>query len=137
MVDRDLLLRKLAEIEQYLRELSEYRHVSAEQYRTDWKTQRIVDRTLQLAIESCVDVATHVIADRRLRIPSSYAEAFQVLGESGLIDDELQETMIAMARFRNVLVHEYGRLDAERVVGILNHRLGGLDRFRAAALRWI
>jgi uncharacterized protein YutE (UPF0331/DUF86 family) len=32
--------------------------------RADWKTQRIVDRTLQIAIEACLDVASHVVADR-------------------------------------------------------------------------
>ncbi len=64
MVDRDLILRKLAELQQYFEQVSEYRGVSVDEYRRDWKIQRIVERALQIAIEACVDVATHIIADR-------------------------------------------------------------------------
>lgn len=73
MVDRDLILRKIADLDQYLAQLSEYRGVTVEAYRRDWKTQRIIERTLQIAIEACVDIASHVIADRGLRVPATYA----------------------------------------------------------------
>jgi hypothetical protein len=49
VVDRDLVLRKLADLDTYARQLGEFRGLSAEEYRADWKVQRIVDRTLQLA----------------------------------------------------------------------------------------
>lgn len=106
MVDRDLIFRKLADLQQYLEQVSEYRGVSVDEYRRDWKIQRIVERTLQIAIEACVDVATHIIADRGLRVPATYAEAFEVLGEAGLLDGALQAAMVRMAKFRNVIVHE-------------------------------
>lgn len=106
MVDRDLILRKLADLQQYLEQVFEYRGVSVDEYRRDWKIQRIVERTLQIAIEACVDVATHIIADRGLRVPATYAEAFEVLGEAGLLDGALQAAMVRMAKFRNVIVHE-------------------------------
>lgn len=59
VVDRDLLLRKLADLDQYLGQISEYRDITLEQYRDDWKTQRVVERTLQMAIEVCVDITNH------------------------------------------------------------------------------
>jgi uncharacterized protein YutE (UPF0331/DUF86 family) len=61
MVDKTLLLRKLAELEEYLKQIKEYRNVSAEQYSKEWRTQRIVERTLQMVIESCTDIAGHII----------------------------------------------------------------------------
>ena len=136
MVDRDLMLRKLADLDQYLAQVSEYQGITVDEYRRDWKVQRIVERTLQMAIEVCVDVATHVIADRSLRVPATYAEAFEILGEGGLLDPGLTAHMIRMAGFRNVLVHEYARVDPEIVVGILRAHLDDLVRFRAAALAW-
>jgi uncharacterized protein YutE (UPF0331/DUF86 family) len=57
VVDRDLLLRRLADLEQYVEQVSEFRAATVDQYRRDWKTQRIVERTLQMAIEACLDVA--------------------------------------------------------------------------------
>jgi uncharacterized protein YutE (UPF0331/DUF86 family) len=137
MVDRDLLLRKLAELDQYLGQVSEYRDITIDQYRGDWKTQRIVERTLQMAIEMCVDIVNHVIADRGLRVPATYAEAFEVLGEAGLLDAARRDAMIRMSKFRNVIVHDYARVDPAIVVRILREHLEDFAQFKAAVLSWI
>ncbi len=137
MVDRDLIRRKLRDLERYVREVSEYRAIDSASYQRDWKTQRIVERTLQLAIEVCADVAAHVIADRRLRAPSTYAEAFEVLGEAALLEPDLRDVLVRMARFRNVLVHEYARIDPDLVLRVLSDNLGDFDRFCRAAERWL
>ncbi len=137
MVDRELLLRKLADLAQYVSQASEYTDLRAEDYRRDWRTQRIVDRTLQLAIEVCADVASHVISDRGLRAPDTYADAFEVLGEAGLLEPVLRESLVRMARFRNVLVHDYTRIDPEIVVRVLRENLGDLAAFGRVAGTWI
>ncbi len=137
MVDRDLLLRKLANLDQYLTQMTEYRDITIEKYSQDWKTQRVVERTLQIAIEVCLDVATHLIADRGLRVPATYAEAFEVLGDAGLLEPDLKDLMIRMSRFRNLIVHEYTRLDPAIVVRILHAHLDDLSRFKAAVLKSI
>jgi len=97
VVDKDLILRKLADLDQYVRQVSEYRGIAVEDYRKEWKIQRIVERTLQLAIEVCLDIANHVIADRNLRVPATYAEVFEVLSEAGLLDSVRRDTMIRMS----------------------------------------
>ena len=137
MVDRELVLRKVAALEGYLTELDEFRHITVEAYRADRKTQRIVERTLHLAIETCLDLAEHLIADRRLRVPASHAEAFEILREAGLITDPLAASLMQMARFRNILVHDYARIDAERVVRILAADLGDLGGFKQAVLNLV
>jgi uncharacterized protein YutE (UPF0331/DUF86 family) len=136
-VDRDLLLRKLADLDQYVDQVSEFRTVTVAEYRRDWKTQRIVERTLQMAIEACLDVANHVVADRELRVASTYAEIFDVLGDAGLLEGSLRQAMIRVARFRNLLVHDYARIDPAIVVLILSEGLDDFRRFREAALGWI
>jgi uncharacterized protein YutE (UPF0331/DUF86 family) len=137
VVDRDLLLRKLADLDLYLSQIAEYRETDLQDYLGDWKTQRIVERTLQMAIEVCADVANHVIADRGLRVPSTYAEAFDVLAEAGLLSRPERDTMVRMVGFRNVLVHEYARVDAEIVIRILRQHLDDLARFGATARAWV
>ncbi|HEV8674770.1 MAG TPA: DUF86 domain-containing protein [Methylomirabilota bacterium] len=137
MVDRDLILRKLADLDLYLRQVAEYRAVSLEDYRGDWKTQRIVERTLQMAIELCVDVANHVIADQGLRVPATYAEAFDVLAEAGMLPGPERDAMVRMVGFRNVIVHEYARVEAEIVVRILRQHLDDLARFGFTARAWV
>jgi uncharacterized protein YutE (UPF0331/DUF86 family) len=137
VVDRDLLRRKLAELAEYVTQVSEYRDLTAERYRADWKTQRVVERTLQMAIEVCLDIANHVLADRGRRAPSTYAETFEILREAGLISADLARVMIDMTGFRNVIVHEYARIDADTVVRILREHLEDFRRFETEALRWL
>ena len=132
MVDRDLILRRLASLETYLDQLALYRGIDADGYRADWKTQRIVERTLHLAIETCMDVADHIVADRRLRVPETGAESFEILAEAGLLQAPLGTALASMVGFRNILVHDYARIDPAIVVRVLGRDLADVERFRDA-----
>ncbi|MGA7876933.1 MAG: DUF86 domain-containing protein [Desulfoferrobacter sp.] len=134
MVDRSLILRKLAELEEYLEQLREFTAVTPEEYSKDWKTQRIVERTLQMMIELCVDICNHIIADKKLRTPTSYADSFRVLREAGLFSESLLEVMENMAKFRNIVVHHYDNVDGAIVVMILSKHLDDFITFRDAIL---
>ncbi len=134
MIDKTLILRKLAELDTYLTQIKEYRDISVEQYRADWKSQRIIDRTLQLMIELCVDVANHIISEKALSVPTSYANTFEILESSQLISDKLANTMVQMAKFRNILVHQYAEIDAAIVVNILGSHLDDFNLFRNEAV---
>jgi uncharacterized protein YutE (UPF0331/DUF86 family) len=107
VVDRDLLRRKLTELAEHVTQVSEYRDLTVERHRADRKTQRIVERTLQMASEACLDVASHVLADRGLRAPSTYAETFEILVQEGSMSPGLGRAMVEMTGFRNVIVHEH------------------------------
>jgi uncharacterized protein YutE (UPF0331/DUF86 family) len=130
MVDRDLVRRRLTLLESYLGQLASYRGIDVDAYRADWKTQRIVERTLHLAIEVCMDVADHFVAERRLRVPETGAEAFEILAEAGLLPVPLATALASMVGFRNILVHDYARLDAAIVIRVLRSDLSDIERFR-------
>lgn len=83
-----------------------------------------------VVIEACIDIGQHIIASEGLRAPADFADVFAVLGESGYVPPELVPTLQDMARFRNLLVHGYLRIDDRRVAEILESRLDDLDRFR-------
>ena len=85
-----------------------------------------------VAIEAAVDACRHVIASEGLPAPADYAGAFAVLGEAGFLPAEQVPALQAMARFRNLLVHGYARVDDRIVVELLQHRLGDLAGFRRA-----
>lgn len=135
MVDRALVLRKLASLAEYVTQLDEYSTIGIEEYRSDWKVQRIVERTLQMMIETCADVAGHVISDGRLRTPETYADTFRVLGENGVLGPELTAVMEKMAKFRNIVVHQYEAVDAEIVILVLRRHLGDFQQFSEAVAR--
>ncbi len=130
MVDKTLILRKLSELEEYAGQLKEYGNVTIEQYSRDWRVQRVVERTLQMMIEICVDVAGHIISDRGYRVPTTYADSFRVLYENGVLNKKLFETMAKMAKFRNIIVHHYDKVDTEIVIGILRRDLNDFSAYK-------
>jgi uncharacterized protein YutE (UPF0331/DUF86 family) len=137
VVDKALIYRKVSELELYLKQIQEFSELSADRYLNDWKIQRIVERTLQMMIETCVDVASHLVSDRGMRTPASYADTFKVLSENSIIAEELCVIMERMAKFRNVVVHQYEQVDADIVVLILKKHLQDFERYRDAVLEYL
>ena len=137
MVDKALMGRKMAQMEVYLSQAREYSKISLALYRNDWKTQRIVERTLQILVEHCIDIANHIISDQKMRFPDGYADAFKVLLENRVIPRGLWSRMDKMAKFRNVVVHQYEKIDPAIVVSILQNNLDDFEKFRKAIAKFL
>jgi uncharacterized protein YutE (UPF0331/DUF86 family) len=137
MVDKNLVLRKLADLGDLRGQLLEYQAITARRYAADWKTQRIVERTLQMMVEICLDVANHVISDKGYRRPVGYADHFTVLRENGVLSARLTARLVKMAKFRNLIVHNYDRIDAPIVVGILKKNLSDFEAFQKAVVDFL
>jgi uncharacterized protein YutE (UPF0331/DUF86 family) len=137
MVDEALILRKVSELDEYHKQIKEYKNITVANYLDDWKVQRIIERTLQMMIETCVDIAGHIIADMGYRIPKSYADAFKVLHENNIIGNDLFPTLEKMAKFRNIVVHHYDQVDAEIVVGILKNNLDDFEDYKNTIISFL
>jgi uncharacterized protein YutE (UPF0331/DUF86 family) len=117
-----------------LRQIGDYSNISVKEYSEDWKVQRIVERTLQMMIEICVDIASHIVSDAGYRVPKSYADTFRVLHENENISEDLFGKMEKMAKFRNIVIHQYSKVDAEIVVNILKRDLNDFLDFKKAII---
>lgn len=137
MVDRTLIFRKLSLLEQHLQEVQEYAGIRINDYSENWKTQRIIERTLQMMIEICLDIASHIISDGKLRVPDSYADMFVVLHENNLVEKPLLDALVKMAKFRNIIVHHYDRVDPAIVVGILQNNLDDFNHYKDAVVSFL
>lgn len=137
MVDETLILRKLSELDQYFKQIKEYEGITVAEYSDDWKIQRIIERTLQMMIETCVDIAGHIIADKGYRTPTSYSDSFRVLQEEKVLSDKLFSALEKMAKFRNIVVHHYDKVDAEIVIGILKRDLKDFKGYRDAIVNFL
>ena len=85
------------------------------------------ERYLQLSIEILLDLGSHIIAARGLAAPDTYADVFHILAEGGLLPDAVHRQVEGMAGFRHLLVHDYLRLDPERVFALLVEKLPVLE----------
>jgi len=137
LVDKLLIGRKLTQLETYLGQISEFSKVSIAAYKSDWRTQRIVERTLQMLIELCIDIANHIISDEGMRLPSGYADTFAVLMENKVINRSLLKTMDEMAKFRNVVVHQYEKIDPAIVVSILHNNLKDFESYKKSIIKYL
>ena len=122
MTDPQLIAKKLTLIESCLSDLR--RLARPEKLATDVREQRFVEHTLQVAIQAALDVASHIVSDRRLGEPRTNRELFDLLQRDGWIEDPLTAALRNMAGFRNVLVHGYEAVDLGVVEEIVTHRLG-------------
>lgn len=130
MTDADLVAKKLAEIESYLRQLRSLARLDL--LTTDVKEERFVCHTLQLAVQAVLDVASHLVSDERLGEPANLRELFDLLARGGWIDPGQVPDLQRMVGFRNLLVHEYGRVNLAIVREVVENRLGDLEGFVGA-----
>ncbi|MCL4798060.1 MAG: DUF86 domain-containing protein [Burkholderiales bacterium] len=130
MVDRDLVLKKLAFIETCVQELRTLARL--ELLDRDVREERFVVHTLQVAVQAALDVASHVVSDLRLGEPETNRQLFELLRRAGWLPDRLAAAMRDIAGFRNVVVHGYEAVDLRIVRDIVEHRLGDLLDFVTA-----
>lgn len=137
MVDKQILQRLLNNLGGYLNDLRSASDITRETYLNDIRAQRFVERTLQIAIECCLDVIHHIISDEGFREPNSYADGFKVLAENGVLPNDAVENYRLMTQFRNRLVHYYEKIDPEQVFAIFRGKLDTFDTFKAEIEGWL
>lgn len=137
VADAEIVRDRASRIRRYVTDLRDLSAISEAAFLENRERQYAVLHALQLAIEASVEIATHLCAADNLGLPSTYAEAFDHLERSAVIDATLGGQLRAMARFRNRIVHFYGDVDPRFVYRILQERLGDFDGYLAAIERYL
>jgi uncharacterized protein YutE (UPF0331/DUF86 family) len=88
MIKIAVIQRLLNNLESYVNDLRTATDITHEKYIHVVRLQRFVERTLQISIECCFDIVHHIISDKGFREPNSYADAFTVLAEQGVLPQE-------------------------------------------------
>lgn len=129
-MDRRLIEEKLESLRRCVRRVEERRPANAEALVADQDLQDIIALNLTRAVQLCVDIATHVIAESNIRAPSSMAAAFDALVELRILKGETASNLKKAVGFRNIAVHNYQAIDW-RIVFEISHRY--LEDFRVFA----
>lgn len=88
-----------------------------------------VERNLQVAIQSLLDIGTHIIAEMGFELPDENKDIFRILGDEGILPTEFADRIKGMAGFRNILVHGYIDVDFEKVYHHLTNDLKDFKEF--------
>ncbi len=115
MVSKNIIFKKLERLEESLRRLESKKDITLDEFLSNWEVQDIVLREFQVAIESCIDIATHIISEKGWKSPESYREVASILAEHGILPEDYSKIFEKIVGFRNIIVHEYMSIDLENV----------------------
>lgn len=106
---------KIIEIETFLEELLSVLPKDFENYKEDWKIRDICERHFEKIIEASVDLSFMIIKNKGLITPKDDKNSFDILNQENIISDELAEKLKEAKGMRNIIAHEYGKIEDEIV----------------------
>lgn len=128
-IDKDLIQDKIDVIEKNLKFLNEYKRMEIRIFLSNYKDIQAVKYSLFEIIESCIDIASHIISVKGFERAESYAEMFEILDKNKIIESKLSRKLSDMARFRNILVHSYAKVDNSKVLTFIKKELIEVEHF--------
>lgn len=139
MVRRDVTGRKVSRATRWLDDAEEILSVPFAKLREDRARLDLAAFYLFLAIQECIDLAAHWVADDGLAPPEDAASTFDVLSDKGRITPEIADALRGATGLRNRIAHGYSDLDQERVYREAKAGIPGIKEFllnisRAAGL---
>ena len=72
-------------------------------------------------IQEIIDISCALVSSNNLGNPKNYRECVEILIKNGYISEELGKRLISMVGLRNLLVHEYIKIDLSRLYEFLNN----------------
>jgi uncharacterized protein YutE (UPF0331/DUF86 family) len=109
------ILQKIGRIVEYLNLIQSMKDECEDRFAIDHLYRGALLHYLYLLTDTCISLAEMVIKQRNLRVPQSYQEAFDILGENGILDPAFAFEFAKIAGFRNFLAHDYEKIDAKIV----------------------
>jgi uncharacterized protein YutE (UPF0331/DUF86 family) len=136
-LNADLVRSRCGDIEDAARRLERFGAMSAEEFVSNRESVDAACYRLLVGIEAAIAICYHISAVHLRQVPEQYAACFETLREAGVVSNELATRLKAMARFRNLLVHMYQKVEPAAVHDILRNSLPDLRAFAAAVVQLI
>jgi len=123
----DIIINKTTNIERYLNRIHEVYENNPENL-LDFTKQDSIILNIQRACEASIDLAMHIVKERKLGVPKTSRDGFNLLQEAKLIDANLANSLMNMVGFRNIAVHDYQALDLNILEAILEKHIDDFKR---------
>ena len=114
---------KILEIEKYLEELEDALPSDFEDYQVDFLKKAACERYFEKIVEAVVDLAFIIIKEKELKKPASDKEAFEILSKEKILSEDLGKRLEDAKGMRNIIAHEYGKIDDSLVFHSLTEEL--------------
>ena len=114
---------KIIEVEQFLEELESCLPDDFIEYKQDFKIRAIGERYFEKIIEAIIDIAFLIIKEKNLKQPEYEKQVFDILFNNKIISQELSLKLQDAKGMRNIIAHEYGKVDDELIFHSLTEEL--------------
>lgn len=129
MLDRERVIARIDELEGYLKELRSIVPEDYSEYLLSVEKRRACERLLQISVECVIDICSLLVSGLRLGLPSEESDIFEKLSVNNIVSSEVKDILKSMKGFRNILVHDYTRLDDALIYEIATTRLIDFEMF--------
>ena len=134
---RNKIIAKLERLDEYLRYLREIQKVNKKAFIEDFHFFGLAERYLQLSIEVIMDAAKLLLIEEGLEKPEQNQEVLSVLYRQKIITKKIIERLSGIANFRNILVHDYEKINRGIIYEKLQNNLQDFVLFRKSVLKFI
>ena len=128
MENKAVLINKFNSIQKCINRINEEYEGNASNLE-DYRRLDAIVLNLQRACECSIDCAMYVVSNKKLGIPQTKKEAFELLEQNEIISSQMCNKMKAMIGFRNIAIHEYKQIDEEILKEIIEKHLDDLTDF--------
>lgn len=128
-MDKDVIYSKVESLRVCVARIRQKTPATFDLFAEDNDLQDIVCLNLERAVQVCVDIAAHIIAELDVAAPATMGESFGRLREAGFIDEEICLRMQKSVGFRNIAVHTYQEIDWQVVYKIITEHLEDFSAF--------
>ncbi len=126
---KDRIAVKLKDMRKYVVELEEMLPDELLGYKKNLTERRACEKTIELALETVIDIVSMIVAYEKVGVPSSEDELIGLFSKTAMFSPALLSSLKAMKGFRNILVHRYGEVDDEKVYHFLTEELDDFVKF--------
>jgi uncharacterized protein YutE (UPF0331/DUF86 family) len=131
----DVILNKISIIERCLKRINDVYDNNAENL-NDFTKQDSIVLNIQRACEASIDLAMHILSEKKLGVPQSSREAFELLKNEQIISEKLANHLKAMVGFRNIAVHDYQNLNLAILQKIVEEHLEDFKHYTKRILEY-
>jgi len=136
-VNPEYLLEQFQLVEEYLHRARGLAGRPRDEYLRDPYAVDASIRELVVLFETSHNIAKHLIAREGWRAPTSKAEAFEILGEQGILPEDLVDAFREASRFRNLVTYQTAIVRNETVYQVLQAHLIDFERFLSLIAHWL
>lgn len=113
--DKNLIKENLIELNNIYGELLKYKDIEEEEFINNLSIRWTIERGLLAGINIILDIGNHILASQYKIYPNTYEDILKEIFGKGIISQEVYSKIKGMGSFRNILVHEYIKIDPKKV----------------------